>query len=65
MTFKQVNSSLFVAVGMASALTATEAADQSPLLNVSYDLTRGLSQQFDAALINLNRSLTSPVGRIE
>ena len=41
MTFKQVNSSLFVAVGMASALTATEAADQSPLLNVSYDLTRG------------------------
>lgn len=42
-------------VGIASALTATESADKSPLPNVSYDLTRGLYQQFDAAFINLDR----------
>ncbi|HVG03249.1 MAG TPA: sulfate ABC transporter substrate-binding protein [Nitrospira sp.] len=51
MTFKQMIGSLFVALGLFSSLAATEAADTLSLLNVSYDPTRELYQEFNAAFI--------------
>ena len=50
MTFKQVISSLSIVVGLA-AFAPVDAAETVSLLNVSYDPTRELYQEFNAAFI--------------